>query len=152
MKFRSYVTLLFFILLVSGVSFFAAQFRPGDWYVHLVKPSWTPSNWIFPVVWTALYLMIALVGWLIFLGSSRTMKLLWVMQLIFNGLWSWLFFGMNFVGFALADSAAMFFCILLLLWRAHSTARVVFWLMVPYLLWTGYALALNAAIYRLNTI
>ena len=60
---RSYLTLLFFILVVGGVALSGVQFQPGEWYEHLIKPGWTPPNWLFPVVWSLLYLMIAvLVG------------------------------------------------------------------------------------------
>jgi len=153
MKFRSYFTLLLFILTVSAVSFSAAQFQPGEWYVHLLKPDWTPPNWVFPVVWSVLYLMIAVSGWLIFMGSRTIMKVLWIIQLALNGLWSWLFFGMHFIGLAMVDISAMFLCIALLLWRAQKQSAItVFWLMLPYLIWLGYALALNVAIYWLNAI
>lgn len=152
MKLRSYSTLFLFIAIVSVVSLFAAQFTPGQWYADLIKPSWTPPNWIFPVAWTLLYLMIAIAGWLIFKHSNRFMQLVWVVQLIFNALWSWLFFGHHLIGVAMIDIFAMLVCILLLVWNAYKTNPTVFWLMVPYLLWVSYALALNGAIFFLNSV
>lgn len=152
MKLRSYATLLLFITIVSIVSFSAAQFTPGQWYVQLIKPEWTPPNWIFPVAWTLLYLMIAVAGWLIFKHSNRIMQIAWVAQLVFNALWSWLFFGLHWIGVAMFDIFAMFVCILVLVWSAYKTNAAVFWLMTPYLLWVSYALALNAAIFFLNPL
>jgi hypothetical protein len=52
-----------FVLLVVLVASTGAMFKPGGWYEALVKPVWTPPNWLFPVAWTLLYLMIALAGW-----------------------------------------------------------------------------------------
>jgi benzodiazapine receptor len=149
---RPYFRLLLFILIVAGVSFSGAQFRPGDWYAGLIKPDWTPPNWIFPVVWSVLYLMIAVAGWLIFAASNRTLKILWVIQLALNGLWSWIFFGMHLIGLGMIDILAIFFCTLILLAFAYKFSRAVVWLMAPYLLWIGYASALNVAIYFLNPV
>lgn len=146
---RAYGMLLLFLLIVAGVSFFGAQFRPGEWYQQLLKPGWTPPSWIFPIVWSALYLMIAVAGWLIFSGSDVIAKVLWSIQMVLNGLWSWLFFGMHLIGFALMDIVALFVCISLLL--ASRISRAAGWLMTPYLIWIGYAAALNGAIYLLNS-
>lgn len=149
-KIHPYLTLLFFILIVAGVSFFGAQFRPGEWYAHLNKPSWTPANWIFPVVWSALYLMIAIAGWLIFATSNAMLKRLWLLQLTLNGLWSWLFFGLHLIGVGLADILAMLLSTFMLVLLARRTSRAVLWLMTPYLFWIAYASALNLAILVLN--
>ncbi len=144
--------LLLFILIVAAVSFSGAQFRPGDWYVSLIKPGWTPPNWVFPVVWSVLYLMIAVAGWLIFATSNSTLKALWVIQLALNGLWSWIFFGMHLIGLGMIDILAMFACTLMLLAVAYKSSSAAVWLMTPYLIWLGYASALNVAIYYLNPI
>jgi benzodiazapine receptor len=147
---RSYLMLLLFVLVVSGVAFSAVQFQPGDWYMHLEKPVWTPPSWLFPPVWSVLYLMIAVAGWLIFSGSNLPLKILWVVQLLLNGLWSWLFFGMHRTGLGLIDIIAMFLCIAALFSLSRKTVKTVAWLMAPYLIWVGYASTLNAAIYMLN--
>lgn len=146
---RAYGMLLLFLLIVAGVSFFGAQFRPGAWYQQLLKPGWTPPNWIFPIVWSVLYLMIAVAGWLIFSGSDVIAKSLWVIQMVLNGIWSWLFFGMHLIGFALVDIVALFVCLSWLL--ASRISRAAAWLLAPYLIWVAYAAALNSAIYLLNS-
>lgn len=146
---RAYGMLLLFLLIVAGVSFFGAQFRPGEWYQQLLKPGWTPPNWIFPMVWSVLYLMIAVAGWLIFSGSDVIAKSLWVIQMVLNGIWSWLFFGMHLIGFALVDIVALFVCLSWLL--ASRISRAAAWLLAPYLIWVAYAAALNSAIYLLNS-
>ena len=142
--------LLLFVLLVAAVAMVGVQFQPGDWYEHLEKPFWTPPNWVFPMVWSILYLMIAIAGWLIFSTTNSTLKILWGAQLALNGLWSWLFFGMHQVGLGLIDIMAMLACITMLAILSRQTQKSIYWLMVPYMLWVTYAATLNAAIFLLN--
>jgi translocator protein len=147
---RSYPMLLVFILIVAGIAMSGVHFQPGAWYADLDKPFWTPPNWLFPPVWGALYLMIAVAGWLIFARTGTLMKILWVLQLVFNGLWSWLFFGLHRTGLGLIDMVALLICIAALFAAALPRQRAVAWLIGPYLAWIGYALSLNTAIYVLN--
>jgi len=150
-KHSSYFSLLLFLCVVAGVAFSGAHFQPGDWYAHLAKPDWTPPNWFFPFIWTILYIMIAVAGWLIFSVPNLALKSLWVVQLALNGLWSWIFFGMHSTGLGLVDILAMFVCIALLLYMSFKVApRIVAWLLAPYLVWVGCASALNAFIYIHN--
>ena len=62
MAFSSWVSLAVFLALVAVTSVTGAQFRPGAWYDALAKPAWTPPDWVFPVTWTVLYVMIAIAG------------------------------------------------------------------------------------------
>ena len=145
-----YFSLLFFILLVAIVALSGVQFQPGAWYLQLQKPFWTPPGWLFPPVWTALYLMIAIAGWRIFAGTSRILKALWLVQLVLNGLWSWLFFGLHQTGLGLIDIFAMLTAIAALVLVSRGLDRRVSWLLTPYLVWVAYASTLNLAIYLLN--
>jgi translocator protein len=150
-KYLSYLTLVVFLALVLGVAFFGAQYQPGEWYEHLNKPLWTPPNWLFPPVWSVLYLMIAVAGWLIFSSNNKMLKVLWVSQLILNGLWSWLFFGIHSQGGGLADILAMLACISAMVLMSFKLSKYVFRILLPYLFWVGYASALNFAIYISNS-
>ncbi len=94
--------------------------------------------------------MIAVAGGKIFSGTSQALKGLWVAQLVFNGLWSWLFFGQHQAGWALLDIAAMLVCLMAIQMYSRKEAPAIFWLMMPYLVWVSYALTLNAAIFILN--
>lgn len=148
----NWIGLLAFITVVAAVSLSASQFRPGDWYAGLAKPPWTPPNWVFAPVWTLLYVMIAVAGWRAWLkaGVASLPLALWALQMIFNGAWSWLFFGRHEIGLALADLNAMWIALLGFIaatWRIDRPAALLF---LPYLAWVGYAGALNAAIWRLN--
>ncbi len=138
--------------LVAGSS--GAIFRPGEWYERLNKPSWRPPNWLFGPVWMVLYAMIAISGWLVWLEagwSGAALGLgLYAVQLVLNGLWSGIFFGLRRIGLACAEMA--------LLWASILATIVVFYpvdalaalLLLPYLVWVTFALALNAAVLRLN--
>jgi benzodiazapine receptor len=124
---------------------------PG-WYASLEKPAWTPPNAVFSPVWTTLFVMMAVAAWLVWrAGSPRALPLtLFGMQLVLNAGWSGLFFALRSPGLAFAE--------ILLLWAAILATLVAFWrvrpaaglLLVPYLLWVSYAVALNFAIWRMN--
>jgi translocator protein len=136
---------------VAVVAYFGSQFRPGAWYASLDKPPWTPPDWVFGPVWAVLYLFIAIAGWLIF-SSLRTGlgSALWVIQLVLNGLWSWLFFGLQRPLLALVDISLLLAAIVVLLIHLAPRQSAAFWLLLPYALWVGYALSLNFAIVLRN--
>ncbi len=154
MHLRKWVGLAGWLGLCFGVAFGAGQFEPGEWYAQLQRPTWAPPNWLFGPVWTALYATMAVAAWLVwkengFSGARGPLGLFGV-QLGLNFTWSWLFFGLQEPGLALAAIVA--------LWVAILATVVVFWrvrplsggLLVPYLLWVTFAAALNFEFWRLN--
>lgn len=124
------------------------------WYRGLAKPAWTPPDAAFGIVWTVLYLLMAVAAWLVWLAAPpaavRRPLGLFLLQLALNAAWSPLFFGLRSPGLALLDILLLLPAILatLLAFRRHSRAAAM--LMAPYLLWVLYAAALNLAIWRLN--
>ncbi len=126
----------------------------AEWYPALVKPSWTPPSWLFGPVWTALYILMAVAGWLVWLrrgwAGAKVSMTLFASQLALNAAWSWLFFGFRMPGAAFAE--------IVVLWAAIGATTVSFWrdrpvaglLFAPYLLWVSFAAALNYAIWRMN--
>ncbi|MGD9867779.1 MAG: TspO/MBR family protein [Hyphomicrobiales bacterium] len=144
-------SLVMFLALCAGAAASGLIFRPGEWYRSLDKPSWTPPDWLFGPVWTLLYVMIAVAGWIIW-SNARTSPAMtvWFVQLGLNAIWSWLFFGLHrpglaLVGLVLLWLAAAFFA--LLVWPFQPVACALF---IPYLLWVAYAGALNVSIWRRN--
>jgi benzodiazapine receptor len=128
--------------------------RPGAWYQDLAKPGLTPPAWIFPVAWTALYLTMggALSLFLEAPGRSvaRLPLALFAAQLLLNGLWSWLFFGLHRPGLALVEIGLLWLSILgslIAFWRRRPAAGA---LLTPYLAWVGFAGYLNLELWRLN--
>ena len=83
------------LVVCFGAAAVGGLLRPGDWYAQLEKPAWTPPNWLFGPVWTALYLMMAVAAWEVWRrgGFARQCRplALFLIQLAFNALWSWFF-------------------------------------------------------------
>ena len=141
-----------------AISFAAAvigsRFMPGEWYAALAKPAWNPPNCLFGPVWTVLYILMGVAAWLVwrragFGGASAALSL-FIVQLVLNALWSYLFFGQQRLDFALWDIIALLATILvvtLLFWRLDRVAGA---LMLPYLAWVGFASILNFVLWRLN--
>jgi len=147
----SYLTFAIFFLIVLAAASSGAIFKPGDWYRDLRKPSWTPPDWAFPVVWSMLYFMIAVAGYLVWMTDPASPAMaLWFIQLVLNAAWSYLFFGRRDMVTALADVSGMWLSILgfiILAWPISPVASLLF---VPYLMWVSVASALNFRVWRLN--
>ena len=151
MNYTTFLTLLAFLGLTAAVAAFGAMFQPGGWYQDLTKPGWTPPNWLFGPVWTILYIMIAIAGWLVWREQGAgALAALWTLQLIFNGAWSWIMFDQHQIGWAFADIGLMWGTIILFAIFAWPVAPAASLLFVPYLMWVTYAGALNFAIWRMN--
>ena len=152
--FRKYSGLLGWAAITFLAGFIAAQFEPGSWYQTINKPAFTPPDTLFPIVWPVLYLCMAVAAWLIwkdygFTNGRRALK--WFgLQLALNAAWSWLFFGRHDIGIALGEIILLWIAILFtifLFWKKNKTAA---YLMIPYILWITFAIALNYAIWQLN--
>ncbi|MEO0542390.1 MAG: TspO/MBR family protein [Pseudomonadota bacterium] len=140
------ISIAVFLTACSG-----AVFKPGDWYLSLNKPSWTPPGWAFPVVWTVLYVMIAYSGWIIWQAQGfGAVFSLWVLQLLLNGAWSWLFFGRRRMDQAMVDVSAMWLVIATYIVLAAPVSPVASLLFVPYLIWVTIAAALNWRVWKMN--
>jgi len=145
----------FMLVAFLGACFAAATtgalFKPGDWYDRLTKPVWNPPNWLFPIAWAALYMMMAFAAWLVWRAEGFGWALAaWGLQLVLNAIWSVLFFGIRRLGVALAEAVALWFAILacVLLFAPVSTLAAA--LMLPYLAWVSFAVVLNLTMWRLN--
>jgi tryptophan-rich sensory protein len=144
---------LIFLAMVAAAALVGIEFGPGAWYEALQKPSWTPPNWLFAPVWSGLYIAIAVAGWSVWRSKAVSVTkpiLLWLLQLILNGLWSWLFFGLHRPELALIDIVGLLATIGFFIASAIKISRPAAWLFVPYGLWVGFAAVLNFAIWRLN--
>jgi tryptophan-rich sensory protein len=128
-----------------------AMFSPGAWYESLEKPSWTPPNWLFPVAWTTLYL---LMSW----SAARVAALpdtghalaFWSLQIALNTLWTPVFFGLKKLGGGMI--------VLVFLWLAVAATTLAFFradwvagaMFLPYVVWVTVAGALNLSIWMKN--
>lgn len=152
-----YHRLWFFAVLCLTVFLFGGLFQPGQWYATLDLAPWSPPNIAFPIVWSALYVLIALSGYQ--LASSRNLGLLkvWYLQLALNALWSWLFFGQHWTVLGLTDLIILLclvsYLIINSLKRDNENRKqlmAVALMLTPYLLWLGLATSLNAYIVIYN--
>lgn len=153
---RDWLMLVLFIAAPQAAGLLGTIFTtpaiPG-WYANLVKPDFSPPNWIFGPVWTALYLAMGIAAFLVWRRrsphSSRALVAFWV-QLALNTLWSILFFGMKSPLLGLIDIVLLWLAIVWTMVEFKKVSKPAFWLLVPYLLWVSFATALNFSIFLLN--
>ena len=158
-KTKSLLGLAAFGAAVAGAGWFAARQSPKDartklWFSRLEKPSYNPPDYVFPMVWTGLYSLIAISGWRVWQEESspeRSQALrLWVAQLASNAEWTRIFFGQHRPFTALADVVALESIILRYIASARKVDAAAAWCFVPYAAWVGFATVLNADIARRN--
>ncbi|MFD2365973.1 TspO/MBR family protein [Pseudoduganella sp. GCM10020061] len=125
-----------------------------NFYAQLVRPSWAPPGSVFGPVWSVLYTLMALAVWTVWrirgtATAPRTLAL-FVVQLVVNAVWSWLFFGLRSGAAAFADAVLLFLLVAattIAFWRVRPLAGVM---MMPYVAWVGFACALTWSTWRLN--
>jgi tryptophan-rich sensory protein len=142
---------LFLALVVGGGLVLGFLTAPGAWYAGLAKPAFNPPAWLFGPVWTVLYILIAVAGWLVWQRNRHgwPMKLWWV-QLVLNFLWTPVFFAAHQIGLAFVVILLMLATILAFIETAWRQDRVAAWLFTPYASWVAFASVLNCAIWQLN--
>lgn len=152
-----WISLIAFILLCFSVEIFGSFWTKetvSTWYPRLSKPSWTPPDWIFGPVWSILYLMIAVAGWLIYRAEyshARTVALIFYgLQLGMNFLWSFLFFSLRSPLLGLIDIVPLCIFIGLTIIKAWPVRPLASVLLIPYFIWVIYATTLNVGIWLLN--
>jgi tryptophan-rich sensory protein len=145
------VGLFAFMAICFAAASMGAVFRPGKWYERLVKPSWRPPDWLFAPVWTVLYLMIAIAGWMVWRKAGVSQPLFfYLLQLVLNAAWTPIFFGAHRIGAAFFDIVLLWVSTILTIVYFYPVNALAAWLLVPYLIWVSFAATLNYAIWRLN--
>ena len=148
--------LLGWLALSFAVSFIGAlaSFQAQSFYGLLSQPAWAPPPWLFGPVWTLLYAMMAVSAWLVWrqrINKSVVLPLCcYIVQLTVNGLWSWFFFGQQWIGVALVDLLLLVLLVVIAMVLFFRSNRKAGFLLIPYLLWISFAAALNFQIWILN--
>lgn len=149
---RPWLTLGIFLIVVIAVGgLIGTQSLPGVWYESLNKPSFNPPNWIFGPVWSALYIMIAVAGWRIWMIDPKSTAMrIWFAQMVGNWAWSpiWFIGQMLWPAFAVISLILVLIVAFIIVARKHDTIAAL--LFVPYLAWVAFASVLNLSIAILN--
>ena len=131
-----------------------ASAKAASFYATLTQPSWAPPAWLFAPVWSALYVLMGVAAWLVWRGhgfSGATSALrLFVVQLLANALWSWLFFKWRLGSAALLEIVVLWLLIAATIRAFSPLHRLAALLLVPYLAWVSFAAALTWSLLRLN--
>lgn len=135
---------------VGGV----ASVNARGFYARLDQPAWAPPGWLFGPVWTTLYVMMGVAAWLVWRsrgwdGASLALTL-FLVQLVVNALWTWLFFAWHNGAAALADIVALLLLIVATIVAFAPVSRWAAVLLVPYLCWVVFATALTASVWTRN--
>jgi benzodiazapine receptor len=148
------IGLIIWLLVSLAAGFIGSRFMPGEWYEALNKPSWNPPNSVFGPVWTTLYILMGIAAWLVWrkvsFAGAHVVLTLFIIQLVLNSLWSFLFFGIHRPDMAFIEIIVLWVLILATMigfWRISMSAGILF---LPYLLWVSFASVLNLQLWRLN--
>jgi len=151
---KYYLSAALWILIYLGVASVIGNVtreQIPDWYALLRKPPLNPPDFVFPIVWTILYVMIAIAGWRLCRASSdKKIIILFAVQTLMNWAWSFFFFKYHLLGFSFAWILALIGIVCWLIVSIRKSDRVSALLLIPYLLWISFAAYLNGMIWHLN--
>ncbi|HBF60849.1 MAG TPA: TspO protein [Methyloceanibacter sp.] len=156
---RSLIGLGVALIVCFGASLIGSAFTQPNlaWYATLEKPGFNPPNSTFPIVWTILFAMMAVSAWLVWRspsdeGDKKTALTWFAIQLVLNVTWSFAFFAMHSPIAGLAVILWLLVAIVLTMVFFDRVSRAAALLLVPYLLWVGFATGLNFALWALNAV
>ena len=149
------ISLFVFILLAFGASAWGGlitSFYKEPWYSTIIKPDFNPPDWIFAPIWIALYIGMSVAAWLIWINPERKERIIYIyfIHLLINGSWSLFFFALHLILESLIIIALIIFFVIWLIKLYYPINKISSFLMIPYLMWLGYAFVLNFYIFILN--
>ena len=150
-KYLSLLILVLVTFIAPVIGSYVTSVFKEPWYSEIIQPSFNPPSWVFPPVWSTLYVMMSIAIWRVWTTffNSRILKL-YFFHLFFNCIWSIIFFGFHQIGLALINIIVILFFIIILMKEYLKIDKLSFYLMIPYFLWSSFALVLNASILFLN--
>jgi translocator protein len=156
----NWLALLSFVGLAFAAGASGAFLSPGGsaraaaWYALLAQPAWTPHNRWFGAVWAILYPLMGTAAWLVWGERYHRRRgpalAAYGIQLVLNALWAPLFFGARNTGAGLFIAVALLLAVIWTMREFLAVRAGAAWILAPYAIWTGFAVALNFAIWRLN--
>ena len=150
-KYLSLSIILVITFLAPAIGSYTTLTFKEPWYSELILPNFNPPSWVFPPVWSSLYLMMSLAIWKIWINyfDNKILKIYFV-HIFFNSTWTVVFFGFHQIGYALINLLIILFFIVVLMKKYFEKDKISFYLMIPYLIWSCYAFVLNSVILVLN--
>ena len=140
-------------LLVGGLSALFTM-KAMDDFNSVEKPPLSPPGWLFPIVWTILYILMGVASYFVAVSDkparSKTALTVYALQLAFNFLWSIIFFSVKAYLFAFVWLVALLILIIVNAVLFYRIDKKSGYLLIPYILWVGFAGYLNFGIYLLN--
>jgi len=145
------MTFFIFLLACAAAASTGLMFKPGEWYDALNKPGFTPPNWLFPVAWSIIYLLLAWAGYrLSLIPGSQQVLALWAAQIALNTLWTPVFFGAHRIAAGMVILAVLWLVVAAMVVMALRLDLITGLILFPYLVWLCVAAALNFSILRHN--
>ena len=145
--------LLFFLVYTFAFAGIGALLGGGFDLQSLTQPPLAPPAWLFPIVWTILYTLMAIAAYRVFVSEEAargTALRTYLLQVIINAVWPLLFFRLEWRLFAFFWLILLIAAVALTMARFRPIDRPAFWLLVPYLAWITFAAYLNLAYYLVN--
>jgi len=151
-KILSFVLFLIITYSASFIGGMATISFKEPWYSELIKSNFNPPDWIFAPVWTMLYFLMTLAIWFFWHSKKRDMNTVYIyfIHILFNTTWSVVFFAYHNILLALINLMILLGLIIILILRFMRVNKTSAYLMIPYLLWSSYALFLNFNLFLLN--
>ena len=137
----------FLVILTSVIGSLANIYISSDtWYEELIKSPLNPPSYVFGIVWPILYAIMAFVSF----KMAEKISTLFILQLLANAAWSWIFFYFHAPLIALADISVLIYLNLKIISVIKVESSILFYMYLPYLIWLSFAAFLNASIVLLN--
>jgi translocator protein len=139
-------------LLIAGIEGWVTAANTSQWYYTLIKPRFNPPSFVFAPTWTILYIMIGIAGGLIWRRREkhRLLFVFFILQLICNFAWSFLFFAAQSISWALIDIILLWITLLVTIVHSYKHYKTVAYWLTPYFIWVSFATVLNFSIWILN--
>lgn len=155
---KDWLVLAGYILLCEGAGIVGSVFTAPSiplWYAALVRPALNPPAWVFGPVWTTLFVLMGVAAFLVwrqgwYRRGVRSALGIFLLQLVLNTLWSFIFFGLHAPGAAFAEIIVLWLAIAATIGLFSRVSQPAAWLLVPYIAWVSFAAYLNYMLWTLN--
>ena len=147
-KWKVYLTSILLTLIVGGIAGFISM-GAMEGYSGLDKPALSPPAWIFPVVWSVLYILMGIGVARVYIKTEKV-PIIYIVQLFFNFMWPIIFFNFNAYLLAFIWLVALIILVIIMTVKFYKIDKVAGLIQIPYILWLLFAGYLNFMVYMLN--